>query len=108
MINSKAPASFFFSLGLGLILSLFVSIQLPPPASRVRLAAIVDAMVGMTFTDRMFFRLRFVIFMFISSPSNLYFPPRFSLALGAESERYTEFLVEEIRIFLPKVEDKVS
>jgi len=101
MINSKAPASFFFSLGLGLILSLFVSIQLPPPASRVHLAAIVDAMVGMTFTDTMFFRLRFVIFS-ISSPSNLYFPPtiqscsrrRIGTLYGVSSGRDTDILTQ--------------
>src|SRR5262245_33625177 len=71
MINQKPQRAFFFSLGLGLSLSLFVSIQLLPPASRIRLAAIDGAMAGMMFTeltDTMFFRLRFVIFMFMSSP----------------------------------------
>jgi hypothetical protein len=69
--KSKAPASFFFSLGLGFTLSLFVSIQLPPPTSRIRLAAIDGAMAGMMLTeltDTMIFRLRFVIFIFMSSP----------------------------------------
>jgi len=65
MINQKPQRAFFFSLGLGLILSLFVSNQLPPPASRVRLAAIVGAIVWMTLNDTMFFRLRFVIFLFV-------------------------------------------
>jgi hypothetical protein len=65
--KSKAPASFLFSLGLGLSLSLFVSNQLLPPTSRIRLAAIDGAMAGMMLTeltDTMFFRLRFVIFIF--------------------------------------------
>src|SRR5215475_1401269 len=71
MINQKPQRAFFFSLGLGLSLSLFVSIQLPPPASRIRLALIDSAMAGMMFaelSDTMFFRLRFVIFMLMSSP----------------------------------------
>jgi hypothetical protein len=71
MINQKPQRAFFFSLGLGFALSLFVSIQLPPPTSRIRLAAIDGATAGMMFTeltDTMFFRLRFVIFTFMSSP----------------------------------------
>src|SRR5262245_52048291 len=71
MINQKPQRAFFFSLGLGLTLSHFVSIQLLPPASRIRLASIDGAMAGMMFTeltDMMFFRLRFLIFMFMSSP----------------------------------------
>jgi hypothetical protein len=71
MINQKPQRAFFFSLGLGFTLSLFVSIQLPPPTSRIRLAAIDGATAGMMFTeltDTMFFRLRFVIFMLMSSP----------------------------------------
>jgi hypothetical protein len=74
MINQKPQRAFFFSLGLGLSLSLFVSIQLPPPTSRIRLAAIDGAVAGMMLTelteltDTMFFRLRFVIFIFMSSP----------------------------------------
>jgi len=67
MINQKPQRAFFFSLGLGLSLSLFVSNQPLPPTSRVRLAAIDGAMAGMIFTeltDTMFFRLRFVIFIF--------------------------------------------
>jgi len=65
--KSKAPASFLFLAGAWLILSLFISIQLLPPASRIRLAAVVGAIVGMMATDTMFFRLRFVI-IFMSSP----------------------------------------
>src|SRR5215475_10731341 len=71
MINQKPQRAFFFSLGLGLSLSLFVSNQLLPPASRIRLAEIDGAMAGMMLTeltDMMFFRLRFVIFIFMSSP----------------------------------------
>jgi hypothetical protein len=70
MINQKPQRAFFISLGLGLTLSLFVSIQLPPPASRIHLAAIDGAIAGMMLTeltDTMFFRLRFVIFIFILS-----------------------------------------
>jgi hypothetical protein len=69
MINQKPQRAFFFSLGLGFTLSLFVSIQLPPPTSRIRLAAIDSAMAGMMLTeltDTMFFKLRFVIFMLMS------------------------------------------
>ena len=69
--NSKAPASFLFLAGAWLYFEPFVSIQLPPPTSRIRLAAIDGATAGMMFTeltDTMFFRLRFVIFMFMSSP----------------------------------------
>src|SRR5215510_8143710 len=71
MINQKPQRAFFLSLGLGLSLSLFVSNQLLPPTSRIRLAAIDGAMAGMMLTeltDTMFFRLRFVIFIFMSSP----------------------------------------
>src|SRR5215510_6516400 len=71
MINQKPQRAFFLSLGLGLSLSLFVSNQLLPPTSRIRLAAIDGAMAGMMLTeltDTMFFRLRFVIFICMSSP----------------------------------------
>jgi hypothetical protein len=60
MINQKPQRVSFLSLGLGLIFSLFISIQLLPPASRIRLAAVVGAMVGITVTDMVFFGLRFV------------------------------------------------
>jgi hypothetical protein len=40
--------------------------------------------------------------------SDLNFYPRFKLAFAAESERRSGFLVEEMRILLPGVEDKVS
>jgi hypothetical protein len=63
--KSKAPASFLFSLGLWPFSSLFISIQLLPPASRARLSAIVGAIAGpiveMMVTDTMFLRLRFAI-----------------------------------------------
>jgi len=52
--KSKAPASFLFLAGAWLFLSLFISIQLLPPASRIRLAAIVGAMAGMMVTDTVF------------------------------------------------------
>ncbi|HMB30022.1 MAG TPA: hypothetical protein VKS99_18065, partial [Blastocatellia bacterium] len=72
MINQKPQRAFFFSLGPGLSLSLFVSNQLLPPTSRMRLVAIDGAMAGMMLTeltDTMFFRLRFIIFIFkMSSP----------------------------------------
>jgi hypothetical protein len=93
--KSKAPASFLFLAGAWLILSLFVSNQLLPPTSRIRLAAIDGAMAGMMLTeltDTMFFRLRFVIFNEFASDRNL--NPRFRLAIAAESERRTGFLVE--------------
>jgi hypothetical protein len=86
MINQKPQRAFFFSLGLGLTLSLFVSIQLLPPASRIRLAAIDGAMAGMMVTDTMFFRLRFILNVYgFASDRNL--NPRFRLALAAELER---------------------
>jgi hypothetical protein len=63
--KSKAPASFLFSLGLWLISSLFISIQLLPPASLARLSEVVCSTVGhtvgMMITDTMFLRLHFVI-----------------------------------------------
>jgi len=97
MINQKPQRAFFFSLGLGLSLSLFVSNQPLPPTSRVRLAAIDGAMAGMMFTeltDTMFFRLRFVIFIFNEFASDRNLNTRFRLAIAAESERRTGFLVE--------------
>src|SRR6266508_4023423 len=69
--KSKAPASFLFLAGAWLYFEPFRLIQLPPPTSRIRLAAIDGATAGMMFTeltDTMFFRLRFVIFIFMSSP----------------------------------------
>jgi hypothetical protein len=63
--KSKAPASFLFSLGLWLISSLFISIQLLPPASLGRLSEVADSIVGimveMMVTDTMFLRLHFAI-----------------------------------------------
>src|SRR5215813_2699106 len=97
MINQKPQRAFFFSLGLGFTLSLFVSIQLPPPANRTRLAAIDGAMVGMMLTeltDTMFFRLRFVIFIFNEFASDRNHNRRFRLAIAAESKRRTGFHVE--------------
>jgi hypothetical protein len=60
MINQK-PQRVFFSLGLWLISSLFISIQLLPPATRARLSEIVGAMVEMMVADTMFLLFRFVI-----------------------------------------------
>jgi hypothetical protein len=66
--KSKAPASFLFSLGLWLISSLFISIQLLPPAIRVRLSerlsGAVGARVEMMVIDTMFLRLHFVILLY--------------------------------------------
>jgi hypothetical protein len=63
--KSKAPASFLFSLGPWLISSLFISIQLLPPASLARLSEVADSVVGimveMMVTDTMFLRLHFAI-----------------------------------------------
>src|SRR5215510_7048675 len=97
MINQKPQRAFFLSLGLGLSLSLFVSNQLLPPTSRIRLAAIDGAMAGMMLTeltDTMFFRLRFVINIFNEFASDRNLNPRLRLAIAAESERRTGFLVE--------------
>jgi hypothetical protein len=60
MINQK-PQRVFFSLGLWLFSSLFISIQLLPPATRARLSEIVGAMVEMMVADTMFLLFRFVI-----------------------------------------------
>jgi len=92
MINQKPQRAFFFSLGPGLSLSLFVSNQLLPPTSRMRLVAIDGAMAGMMLTelaDTMFFRLRFVIFIFNEFASDRNLNHRFRLAIAAESERRT-------------------
>src|SRR5262245_30792698 len=97
MINQKPQRAFFFSLGLGLSLSLFVSNQLLPPTSRMRLAAIDGAMAGMMLTeltDTLFFRLRFVIFIFNEFASDRNLNPQFRLAIATESKRRTGFLVE--------------
>jgi hypothetical protein len=54
-------------------------------------------MAGMMFTeltDTMFFRLRFVIFIFNEFASDRNLNTRFRLAIAAESERRTGFLVE--------------
>ena len=95
--KSKAPASFLFLAGAWLYFEPFVSIQLPPPTSRIRLAVIDGAMAGMMLTeltDTMFFRLRFVIFILNEFASDRNLNHRFRLAIAAESERRTGFLVE--------------
>src|SRR5215813_911104 len=111
MINQKPQRAFFFSLGLGFTLSLFVSIQLPPPANRTRLAAIDGAMAGMMLTeltDTMFFRLRFVIFIFMSSPqTETPTPDSDSLSRSNQNAEWN-FSWNRHRYSLFKAEDKVS
>ena len=124
--KSKAPASFLFSLGLWPISSLFISIQLLPPATRVRLSEIVGAIVApiagapiaeIMVIDTLFLRLHFVILlcflimlMFAKAPSTetSTLVHRFRLAFAAESEHRTEFLVRRDADNLIQGEDKVS